>query len=301
MRYRVLLYTLVVCVLCVGAVLILNLRSHKNGRVLVSIPPLYSLTARVMEGVGTPTLLLEEGASPHDYALKPSQALSISKAKLIFWIGPELEHFLERPLKTRAKSKVITFMQEPSLLFLERPHDHDTTHNHGENTRDPHIWLSPDNAVKMVEIIEQTLIEVDPKNQEAYTANAKKLIVDIRKAEVNLILLLKPVQTQRFGVFHNAYAYFTHAFDLLPPLPLTLTPDSSLKVGALTKLEEQITSNHIKCLFSEPQFPVGPVEALGSKRTIKSDILDPLGHSSTSYVELLTNMGQTIVNCLQNR
>ena len=66
--------------------------------VLVSIKPLHSIVAAVMEGAGAPELLLTGAASPHSYALKPSDARKIARADVIFWTGPVLETFLETPL-----------------------------------------------------------------------------------------------------------------------------------------------------------------------------------------------------------
>ena len=70
--------------------------------VLVSIKPLHSIVAAVMEGAGAPELLLTGAASPHSYALKPSDARKIARADVIFWTGPVLETFLETPLANLA-------------------------------------------------------------------------------------------------------------------------------------------------------------------------------------------------------
>ncbi|MFW5680573.1 MAG: metal ABC transporter solute-binding protein, Zn/Mn family, partial [Pseudomonadota bacterium] len=66
--------------------------------VVTSILPLQSLTAMVMDGIGEPTTLLPAGASPHAYALRPSEAARLERADLVVWVGPDLERFLERPL-----------------------------------------------------------------------------------------------------------------------------------------------------------------------------------------------------------
>jgi zinc transport system substrate-binding protein len=70
-------------------------------RVVTDIPPVHSIAAAVMEGLGEPELLLEKGASEHFYQLKPSQAASIADAGLVIWIGPELTPWLEAILANR--------------------------------------------------------------------------------------------------------------------------------------------------------------------------------------------------------
>ena len=58
--------------------------------VTVDIAPIHSLVARVMQGVGTPNLIIQQGASPHEYRLRPSEAKALQDAKLVFWMGEDL-------------------------------------------------------------------------------------------------------------------------------------------------------------------------------------------------------------------
>ena len=69
-------------------------------QVVVSIYPIHSLVAGVMAGVAEPLLLVRGAATPHDYALKPSDAKALANADAVFWIGPQLETFLVKPLAT---------------------------------------------------------------------------------------------------------------------------------------------------------------------------------------------------------
>ena len=71
--------------------------------VVVSVKPLHSLVAGVMEGVAEPQLLITGGGSPHGYVMRPSEAKLLSRADLVVWVGPSLEIFLEKPLATLAR------------------------------------------------------------------------------------------------------------------------------------------------------------------------------------------------------
>jgi zinc transport system substrate-binding protein len=66
--------------------------------VMASIKPIHSLVSAVMDGVGTPSLIIEGAGSPHSYALKPSQAAALQDADLVFWVGQDLEAFLEKAI-----------------------------------------------------------------------------------------------------------------------------------------------------------------------------------------------------------
>ena len=80
--------------------------------VAVDIAPVHSLVARVMEGVGTPDLIVQPGASPHEYSLRPSEAAALQAADLIFWIGPDLTPWLEGAIDTIATGAIVTELLE---------------------------------------------------------------------------------------------------------------------------------------------------------------------------------------------
>ncbi|WP_042696339.1 metal ABC transporter solute-binding protein, Zn/Mn family, partial [Azospirillum sp. B506] len=114
-------------------------------KVVVSIKPIHSLVASVMHGVGTPTLLVRGGASPHSYTMKPSDAKALSAADLVVWVGPEMEGFLEKPLQANApKATKLTLMDLKSLTLLQtreggawEAHDHGHEgHGHDHDHKD---------------------------------------------------------------------------------------------------------------------------------------------------------------------
>ena len=74
-----------------------------NVKVVTSIKPLHSLASYLMDGVGKPELIVDGYASPHGFAMKPSHAKMLQNADLIFWVGEDLEGFLEKPLSSIAK------------------------------------------------------------------------------------------------------------------------------------------------------------------------------------------------------
>ena len=72
-------------------------------KVLTSIKPLQLIAAAVQEGVAIPEVLLPPGASPHNYALRPSDVRRVQSVDLLYWIGPDMESFLPRVLKGRTR------------------------------------------------------------------------------------------------------------------------------------------------------------------------------------------------------
>lgn len=119
--------------------------------VVTSIKPVHSLVSAVMQGVGKPGLIIEGAGSPHNYALKPSQAKMLESAKVVFWVGPEMEAFLEKPLETiSANAKAVELINAHGLIKLEfreggafDDHGHEDkaghdNHDHGEKAEAGH-------------------------------------------------------------------------------------------------------------------------------------------------------------------
>lgn len=88
--------------------------------VVVDIAPVHSLVARVMEGVGTPSLLLPSGASPHEYSLRPSEATALQEADIVVWMGEDLAPWMEGAVETLATdARVITLLEAEDTLLLD--------------------------------------------------------------------------------------------------------------------------------------------------------------------------------------
>ena len=121
-------------------ILINSLTAKAEIKVVTTIKPLHSLITNVMDGVGVPALIIEGSNSPHSFVLKPSHAKLIEQADIIFWIGEDIETFMEKPLDSIAKNaKKISFMELDSISKLKfreenifEHEDHDG-HGHGED------------------------------------------------------------------------------------------------------------------------------------------------------------------------
>ncbi len=126
-------------------------------RILTSIKPLQLIAAAVQDGVGTPEVLLPPGASPHNYALRPSDVRRVRDVQLLYWIGPGMETFLPRVLQGRSQPSVaVETLPGMHLRHFgadnasHDDHDHDDhahgadehDHDHMPGSLDSHLWLS---------------------------------------------------------------------------------------------------------------------------------------------------------------
>ena len=109
-------------------------------RVAVDIAPVHSLVARVMEGVGTPDLIVQPGASPHEYSLRPSEAAALQEADLVVWMGAGLTPWMEGAVATLAEdAAVMTLLEADGTVLLDfREGALFEAHSHDDGDHDDH-------------------------------------------------------------------------------------------------------------------------------------------------------------------
>src|SRR6056300_654375 len=293
-------------------------------KVVTSIKPIHSLASYLMDGIGKPELIVDGYASPHGFSMKPSHAKMLQNADLIFWVGEDLENFLEKPLKSIAKkAEKIELIEIKGLnvlkfrernIFDEHDHDHDDHgkkeehddhddhdehegHAHGEF--DPHIWLDTMNAKAMLNEMAEHLIENDPKNESKYKSNLDKALKDIDKLTIEVMTELN--NSVSSIVFHDAYQYFEKRFNVNVLGAFTVNTDVMPGAEQLAEIREIIEHDKVACVFSEPQFNPDIINAVAKDMKIKTGVLDPLGTTLDSgkdlYFKLIRNMSASFKGC----
>ena len=133
-----------------------------------------------MDGVGAPALLLPAGATPHSYSLRPSDARKLARTDLVIRVGQALETFLTKPLANIAtRARVITLMRTGR-------DDHST---------DPHIWLDPNQARRIVRQVTVAIRRLDPENAGIYDSNARKTLARIVRLDTAIAADLETVKS----------------------------------------------------------------------------------------------------------
>ena len=301
-------------------------------KVVTTIKPLHSLISRIMETRGEPQLIIEGTNNPHTFVFKPSHAKMIEEADIVFWIGEDLEAFMEKPLNSLAKdTKKIAFMDSESIEKIEfreknifddhdghedeheghedddvhedehegHDDDHKDAHAHAHGEFDPHIWLDPENAKEMVKIIRDELIKIDPEGQRQYSVNTAGATLELD----NLINSIEKELSKDISyiVFHDAYQYFENRFGVIPAGALTLNPDVLPGAKQIADIQDVINDKGIKCIFSEPQYNPKIIETFGNDMNVSTGVMDPLGAfidaGPTMYVELINGIANSIKEC----
>ncbi|MCK4503377.1 MAG: zinc ABC transporter substrate-binding protein [Desulfuromonadales bacterium] len=274
-------------------------------QVVVSIKPLHSLVAGVMQGVGQPQLLVKGGGSPHGYILRPSEAQALSRADMIVWVGEELESFMEKPLSTLGRNaRQLKLAEQLHHLLLRRSESHNSAHHHHHDSLvDLHLWLDPQLAQHIVRLTGIALAELDPAHSAEYQANTAGMIVRLELLHQHLQQQLLPVKDVPFIVFHAAYRYFEVAYGLNSVGSISIDPDRQPGVKRIKAIRDKIKQLHARCVFSEPQFESHLVATVISGTTAGSGVLDPLGATipagTEAYFQLMTRLGDSLYDGLK--
>ena len=294
-------------------------------KVVASIKPIHSLASYLMDGIAKPDLIVDGYASPHGFAMKPSHAKMLQNADLIFWVGEDLENFLEKPLASIAKKaekiELINSHDLQVLKFRERnifddhddhghddhgkkeddhdDHGHDDHDGHAHGEFDPHIWLDPINAKAMLNEMAEHLIENDPKNETKYKSNLAKALQEIDKLTIDVMTDLS--NSVSSIVFHDAYQYFEERFNVKVLGAFTVNTDVMPGAEQLVEIREIIEHDKVACVFSEPQFNPDIINAVAKDMKIKTGVLDPLGATldpgKDLYFDLIRNMSASFKGC----
>ena len=285
-------------------------------KVVTSIKPLHSLASYLMDGVAKPDLIVDGYASPHGFSMKPSHAKMLQNADLIFWVGEDLESFLEKPLSSIAKkAEKIELMEIKGLnvlKFRERnifdEHDHEDHDDHGKK-EDDHDDHDHDDHGKKEEHDDHgdhdgheghahgeydPHIWLDPMNAKVILnemvehliendpKNEAKYKSNLDKALKDVDKLTIDVMTELSNsvssiVFHDAYQYFEKRFNVNILGAFTVNTDVMPGAEQLAEIREIIEHDKVACVFSEPQFNPDIIKAVAKDMNIKTGVVDPLG------------------------
>jgi len=300
----------------VTASLFSSAQAHAEIEVLTSIKPLQLIAAAVQDGVGKPAVLLPPGASPHHYAMRPSDVRQIRSADLFYWIGPDMEGFLAPVLEGRKRPSV-AIQSLPGLTlrhFGDAAGEHEAEHDrhdehaheaHGEHSDqahddhaheaaaadhdehdhahrpgslDAHLWLLPANAVTIAEGMAQDMAKADPANAERYRANLTAFKQRLDALDKRLSQRLSETRTKPFFVFHEAFDYFEAAYGIKHAGVFSAGGEAQPGARHVAAMRERLEQAGPSCVFYEP--PVRPrlADSLIRGLPVKVTELDALGH-----------------------
>lgn len=303
--------------LLASALLMAGPLSSASAAVVTSIRPLGFIASAIADGVTPTEVLLPDGASPHDFALRPSDIQRLRSADLVLWVGPDMEAFLTKALVPISTTRKLAISElpavKPLLMKGEEDDDHehageahnhaDDDHGHHHGEYNMHVWLSPEIAKVTAIAIHDRLLELMPQNKDKLDANLRQFENLLTQTDKNVGNMLTPVQGKGYFVFHDAYGYFEKHYGLSPLGHFTVNPEIQPGAQRLHQIRTQLVEQKAVCVFAEPQFRPAVINAVAKGTKVRSGTLDPLGTGialeKDSYGKFLTQLSNQYVSCLK--
>lgn len=259
----------------------------KKPVVVTSINPIYQILLAITQDQKNSFVIINPNISEHDYQLKQSDIPTIMKADLVFYIDDNLEHSFAKVVKGKKNSFQLSKINEIKLL----------SQKDNSKRTDLHLWLNPENGIKIAEFITQKLCEIDQIRCENYQKNLGNF-----KKETELETLfakkdLSLIKSSNYAFYHDSYQYFEDYFSLQPTKIVAKRHDSELTVREARKFFEVSKKMTIKCLFSDFADSGNSSQKLALNYNMKFVELDFMGINQT-YPKMISNMAKNITDCL---
>ncbi|HUT97637.1 MAG TPA: metal ABC transporter substrate-binding protein [bacterium] len=268
--------------------------------VVASILPIYLLTENVVgntTGVTVDVLVSPEAGDIHNYQLVPGDLLKLNRADLVILNGLGLEGFLGDALADLPEgTEIVTAGEgiEPLPLTFHNHQGEPHGDEHGE--WDPHLWVSPRNAVRMTQNIRDALAEADPAHADAYRANAAEFIARLEALYEKMLTAARGWPNRAIVTNHDAFGYLARDLDLEIAGVVMLTPGASPSAGEMLRLVGMIRNKGAAAVFVEPGYPEGSARNIARDAEVPVYVLDPCTTGGTDPGRFLEVMEKNLEN-----
>lgn len=262
----------IVSLLLCSASCVKEQRGAKKIQAVASITPLGDFVRQVGGDRVSVDVIVPPGSSPHTFEPTPTQIKSIHNADLMVVVGVNLEFWLSKVLEAAGNPHLTIVDLSDGIFIIREPHEH------GEReTGDPHIWLSPRNAIKHIEKIRDALIRLDPGGKDLYERNAGNYIKSLKDLDLQISESVKNFSSRKFISNHSAWVYFARDYGLEQVASIEPTPGrepSPAELEAIIKIARQYK---VKAIFTERQFSTKAADALAGECHCRVVYLNPFG------------------------
>jgi len=244
-------------------------KSERKLKVITTIAPLYSFTKNITGDFADVDNLLPSGVGPHEYSFSPLDVKKIIRADVLIKNGVNLESWMDKLIASAGKEKLIIVDTSSGVKIMNN---------------DPHIWLSPKNAIIQVENITNALVKIDPGHSEAYKNNAENYIQQLKTLDKEIREEVNKLKQKEFVAFHSAFLYFAEDYGLKQAAVIQEYPEKEPSPKHIAFVINTIRAAGIKAIFSEPQISPKIVEAIAKDLNLQVYSLDTL-ETGTPYPE----------------
>ncbi len=265
--------------------------------------PVYDLTARIVGDKMNVKMLIETTSGAHNFELKPSQIVNVSKADLIIFNGANMESFIT-DLKGVVKDddKFVDLSENLTLLEADKGHKHlhdgddkccdehhtDEHHSDKHSNVNPHTWLSLKNAITKCNTIYKKVSTLDAENQNYYKENLDKVVKELTELDERFSTEFSKIQKDEkyFVASHSAFDYLARDYGLKQVAVSGISPDKEPTAKQLKEIADFVKSHQITTIFFEGKSTPKVAETLSRETGVKTGTLYTLENLSTEQAKL---------------
>ena len=258
----------------------------KKPLVVTSINPIYQILLAITGDQNNSLRAMNPAISEHDYQLKKSDVEAVFRADLVFYVDDDLEKNFAKFLRGKKSYKL---SEINGIKLLPARND--------SKKIDPHLWMNPENALKIAEFMAKKISEIDEANAKKYQKNLAKFRKEIAETEKVIRDELLPIKGAGYVFFHDGYQYFEDYFGLKPLKVIVQNHEQELTIKEARELDLLVRSGKVKCVFGDAYDEKNSAKKLARNYKIKFASLDLLGREG-GYADLLLKIAEVMRGCL---
>ncbi len=254
---------LAVLLVAVGAFVAATL--HKSSKqssklqVVASYYPLYDFAKNVGGNKVQVSNMTPAGAEPHDYEPSPRSLVDAQKADVFIFNGGTLEPWTGKFIQDYHGTLVKGGSGIPLL-----------------KNNNPHFWLDPLLAQKIVDNIRDGLVKADPANKTYYLANAKAYNAKLAKLDADIRNGLQTCKLRTVVSSHDAFGYYAARYGLDVIAIAGMSPDEEPSAARLAELSNIVREKGIKYIFFESLVSPRLADTIAQETGAKTQVFDPV-------------------------
>lgn len=285
--------------------------------VVTSFYPLYDFAERIGGDRVHVINLIPTGVDAHDWTPKTNDIRNITDAHLFIYNGLGFEGWVDRflvefqestyPVVIQASSGIEPIRRTADHEAGREPGEHEAGHDHPSGDHDPHVWLSPLQAIKMAENIKEGLVLADAANRSEYESRFEALRQDLEELHRLFEETVAGSPRRDIVVSHQAYAYLVRDYGLKQIPVMGISPDSEPTARDLKEVMDYIEQHDVKYILFEELASPKLAEMLAQDAGVQTLVFNPVEglteqqeRAGESYVSLMTKNAEVLKKALND-
>ncbi len=242
-------------------------------------------------------IMVPQGADPHTYEPEPSKLRELSQAKIYFEVGSGIEFemaWMDKIKSLNSQMQIINSSEGIKLIPNQESQEPNQSEGNIASESDPHVWVSPRNAMQMVENTYQGLVNVDPAHKNYYLKNKENYLHELQELDSNIRQSLEHDdnnENQTILVYHPAWGYFCKEYGLKQIAIQHNGKEPSAQL--IAQIIDEARNKNVQAIFVSPQFSSRNAEVIAQEIGAQTVVIDPL---APDYIQNMENVLKAFQN-----